>query len=57
MVYCIFHGNLNASLYFEISMSEKRDHIIDYFKKSENEIQLSPVNRKNLMGLGALKFT
>jgi tetratricopeptide (TPR) repeat protein len=57
MIYCISHGKLNPNDYFPNSINNKRNQIIGFFKKPENEIQLSPVNRKNLMDLSALKFT
>jgi hypothetical protein len=57
MVYCISNGQLNPNDYFPISINDKRNQIIDFFKMPENEIQLSPVNRKNLMGLSELEFT
>jgi hypothetical protein len=57
MVYCISNGQLNPNDYFPISINDKRNQIIDFFKMPENEIQLSPVNRKNLMSLSELEFT
>ncbi len=57
MIYCISNGQLNPNDFFPISITDKRNQIIDFFKKPENDIQLSPVNRKNLMGLSELIFT
>jgi tetratricopeptide (TPR) repeat protein len=56
MIYCISQGNLNAKLYFSIAIADKVNEITEYFKDPSNEIRLSPVNRKNVLGLNDLKF-